>query len=69
MKKAILLILILLISGCVSESDECYNDCLNPELVIANNCSINDNNCIGGNHYCYDLCYGGASLRGLKGLR
>jgi len=24
-------------------------------------CNQNDNNCVGGNHYCYDLCVGGIS--------
>lgn len=35
----------------------CFNSCLEGNI----SCNINDNNCIGGNHYCYDLCFGGAS--------
>ena len=61
-KLLLLFIIVLLISGC---STVCYDDCISPELVIANNCSNDDNNCKGGNHYCYDLCYGGV-VSGLK---
>lgn len=33
----------------------CFDECSNPYP----DCDHNDNNCVGGNHYCYDMCVGG----------
>ena len=59
----LLILIVLLISGCYSENRKCYDDCIFPELEIENNCSNDDNNC--KSHYCYDLCYEGASVNRL----
>jgi hypothetical protein len=37
----------------------CLNKCYQKHV----NCSQDDNNCIGGNHYCYDLCIGGTTKK------